>query len=86
MGYSTKKHAYGESRCFWPDDTDTEFFIADGESLGEIQDRILKKWPELDSDWLSRISISSEYIHTDCLGYDLYDSSDYTKFIKITKM
>ncbi len=23
MGYSTKKHAYGESRCFWPDDTDT---------------------------------------------------------------
>lgn len=33
----------------------------------------------------SEFEITSEYIHTSCLGYDLYDSSDYTHFIVITK-
>ena len=30
------------------------------------------------------IEVSIEHIHTSCVGYDLYESSDYTNFFVIT--
>ena len=34
---------------------------------------------------MADLSIEAEYIHTECLGYDLYDPSDYTRFLVIRK-
>jgi hypothetical protein len=65
---------------FWPQDTDTEIYIAGECDLESILDRIKQKWPETS---LANISLETEYIQTHCLGYDLYDSGDYTKFIVI---
>lgn len=69
--------------CFTPDDTDTEMYINTFVSVDmeDVNNRIKEKWPDAK---LSDINIAAEYIHTDCLGYDLYDSSDYTNYIVIT--
>ena len=83
MGYSTRPGT--EIRDFWPDDTDMVMYIETGYSstnLDELIEKINEKWPD---SKLSEFEITSEYIHTSCLGYDLYDSSDYTHFIVITK-
>jgi hypothetical protein len=85
MGYSTRKHAHGSITEFWPDDTDTMIYIAADSytSLAALRQRIEDKWPGSSE---GRIVISSEYIHTDCIGYDRYDPGDYTKFITIEKI
>jgi hypothetical protein len=80
MGYSTRKHFGGTIESFWPDDSETEFYISDGTSLYVIIETCKEKWLDVEFD---NIQITSEYIHTDCLGYDCYDSGDYTCFIKI---
>ncbi|MOA42290.1 hypothetical protein D3C78_1643290 [compost metagenome] len=33
---------------------------------------------------LEHAEIEAEYIHTSCLGYDLYDAGDWTRYIHIT--
>lgn len=84
MGYSTRPGT--EIRDFWPDDTDTMMYIESGYSsvkLNDLIEKINEKWP---GSKMSDFEISSEYTHTSCLGYDLYDSSDYTHFIVITKV
>jgi hypothetical protein len=53
-----------------------------GETLAEILARIEEKWPGASAE---NIHISSEHIHTNCLGYDLYDAGDYTQFILIER-
>lgn len=69
---------------FEPDDTDTEMYIAcDGVSwtLQELMEKINAKWPNHKPD---EIEIKAEYIHTQCLYYDRYDSGDYTKYLHIS--
>lgn len=84
MGYETRPGIHGHTiRTFWPDDTDTEFFLCGTQSLTEIIELVKEKWPGIDLD---DINIEPQNIHTDCLGYDLYDSSDYTNFIRISKI
>jgi len=68
---------------FWPQDTDTEIYIAGECDMEDILSRISKKWPGAK---LSEISIEADYIHTKCLGYDLYDPGDYTKFLLIKRV
>jgi len=82
MGYGIRS---GTIRTFWPDDTDSTIYIATYTSLTleELMDKIDDKWPGASR---SNITISSEKIHTDCLGYDLYDPGDYTDFIVITRI
>lgn len=70
------------TRTFWPADTDDEFYIAEYEELGTILERAANKWPGIRT---SDLTISAEYIHTDCLGYGLYDAGDYTRFLKVSK-
>lgn len=81
MGYGTRN---GSIRTFWPDDTDTCFYIPSlsAPSLAEIIQRAKAKWGE-DID-LEKIDISSEYIHTDCLTYDLFDRGDWTDFVIVS--
>jgi len=83
MGYSKIKHSGGIITNYQPDDSDNEFYIAVNASLAEIYDRALEKWPEINMD---QIQIYSEYIQTECLYYDCYDSGDYTNFLRISKL
>ena len=86
MGYGTRPGTLGHTiRTFWPDDTDTEMYLDASQiwTLDEIKKRIDEKWPGASSE---NILFSAEKIHTDCLGYDLYDSGDYTDFIIIRRM
>ncbi len=77
MGYTNNRNT------FWPDDTDTEMYLSSEcyNNLPFILNKIKEKWPKASFE---DIEISAEYIHTDCIGYDRYDPSDYTKFLLIT--
>lgn len=81
MGYFKRN---GGIECFTPDDTETEMWIdgSVGYSFTEIRSKIIEKWPNVSLDDYD-IRVTAEYIHTDCLTYDLYDSGDWTKYIKI---
>jgi len=65
---------------FWPEDTATKIYIPGDCDMETILERIQAKWPGTN---LSNITIEPDYIHTTCLGYDLYDPSDYTNFLII---
>lgn len=86
MGYGTRPNRLGgDIRTFWPDDTDTEMYLDASQiwTLSEIQARIEEKWPGASNE---NIIMTAEKIHTDCLGYDLYDASDWTDFIIIRRV
>lgn len=78
---------YKDSRgisCFRPDDTETEFYLDSNYTkvnLGDILELAYEKWGE--SIDINDINIAAEYIHTECLGYDLYDAGDYTRYLRI---
>lgn len=79
MGYSMN----GRIKEFWPDNDDKTMYLTGEYSLACILELIKEKWgEEVDMD---KIHINSEYIHTNALGYDRYDPSDYTEFTVITK-
>lgn len=68
---------------FWPqNDENTLYIDSDFYNLGEIIDLAKEKWPDVD---FFNLMVSAEHIHTHCLGYDLYDPSDWTNFIVIRK-
>ena len=86
MGYGTRAGSLGHQiQTFWPDDTDNCFYV-DGNfssvQLSEILEKAKEKWGE-DID-INNLNLEPEYIHTDCLGYDLYDPGDYTRFLCIS--
>lgn len=81
MGYYTRPDGV---KCFEPDDTDNTFYMRgyyDGLPLSEILEQTKEKWPNASFD---DVNIASEYIQTRCIGYDLYDPSDYDCFLVIT--
>jgi len=82
MGYTTCKRWGGEIQSFWPDDGDDHFYITSHSqpSLAAILIMAQERWPGIDPN---DILIEAEHIHTDCIGYDLYDPGDYTNFIRI---
>lgn len=71
----------GSIRTFTPDDGPRIFYIAYTAKLGQILELAQIKWPGITP---AQIDIEPKYIHTDCLGYDRYDSSDYTNYLAIT--
>jgi len=81
MGYSYRNN--GCIKDYWPDNTDTVIYLnaADDYDLAAIMQVIKNNWPDATPE---DIRITSEYIHTECLTYDSYDSSDYTNFIVLT--
>lgn len=68
-------------RCFAPDDTETKVHIANymGATLQELLEVARSSFGEDVS--LSDISITSEHIHTRCLGFDAYDPDDWTDYL-----
>jgi hypothetical protein len=86
MGYGTRGGSLGHTiRTFWPDDDENTLHIESNTcpTLAVLLEKAQEKWPGVE---LHNIRISAEKIHTDCLGYDLYDSSDWTDFIILTKV
>lgn len=67
---------------FWPKDDDDTIYIESSINFVDLQKLIQDKWGAVD---FAQIEITSDYIHTDCLTYDLYDSSDWTKFLIISR-
>lgn len=84
MTHGTRNN--GQIRTFWPDDTDSKFYIARGESMEELMLRIKAKWPDMDLSNLGDIQITTEYIQTDCLSHDMWDACDYTCFLVIERV
>lgn len=80
MSYGSRNN--GQIKTYWPDDTDTCFYLTDGYTLLDIIDKVKEKWGDID---MSNIDITAERIHTDCLTYDLYDAGDWTNFTVVTK-
>lgn len=79
MGQTTDSRGIAS---FWPDDTDECFYVVYGAGLYTILEVATNKWPGISA---KDLHITSEYIHTDCLYYDLYDPIDYTCFLKIER-
>ena len=69
-----------------PDDGENYFYLIQGcgWSISDIIDEARKRWGVSLS--LDDIKIEGEDIHTDCLGYDCYDSSDWTMYLCITRI
>lgn len=89
MGYNTRPGLGGHTiETYEPDDTEDTMYI-DGSgnyglnSIAEIIDKARQKWPGIELD---QLRIRAEHIHTDCLGYDRYDASDYTNYICIERI
>lgn len=85
MGYSTKPGKFGGTiKSYWPDDTpDVMYITSDSQhSLAAIIDMCKTKWPDAD---FNDLVFESGEIQTNCLGYDIYDPSDYTDFIIISR-
>ncbi|RJQ30301.1 hypothetical protein C4565_00520 [Candidatus Parcubacteria bacterium] len=70
-------------QSFRPDNSENQFYIPYGAALSDIIEMAKEKWGDVS---LESVCIHSEYIHTDCLGYDVYDSGDYTNYLRIEKM
>lgn len=76
------------SREFTPENTKDTLYINCG-SFGGWSHNLLDIFAQAQSHFgenieLFDLDIGSEYIHTRCIGYDLYDSSDYDCFLVIT--
>jgi hypothetical protein len=54
--------------------------------LDDLIERIQHHWKLEDGFKLSDFTITSDYKHTRCLGYDLYDPADYDTVIHIKKV
>lgn len=81
MGYSYRNN--GNIKDYWPDDDDNTIYRASScDSLQDLINLAKEKWP---GTAMEDIEITSEKIHTSCLTYDLYDASDYTDFIILTR-
>ena len=83
MGYSTRNN--GQIRDFEPDNTPDTLYLMmyGGRTIQDISEEIAAHFGS-DGN-LMDYNISAENIHTRCLGYDLYDPSDYDMYLIITK-
>ena len=69
---------------FTPEDTeDTMYMCAHHRSIdfSEIWEKAREKWPRIQFD---ELSIEADYIHTRCIGYDLFDGADWDNYLIIT--
>lgn len=83
MGRGTRPGGLGWTiDTFWPDDTDTEFYVEGSCCLGTLLELAQAKWGDVD---FNDITIHPEYIHTDCITYDLHAPSDWTYFLRVSK-
>lgn len=87
MGYG---YRFGtQIQTYWPDDDETTLYLSSSpwDSNLTLADIIQQAKDHFGEDVkIEDVAVSSEYIHTDCLTYDLYDAGDYTNFIVLRKI
>lgn len=81
MGYYTNRSGI---KKFKPDDTENDLWVWGELDMDELMQSINDHFG--DDVKLRELKITSEYIQTSCIGYDLYDPSDYTNFLHITRI
>lgn len=79
MGYTYSNN--GSIQNYWPDNTESKFYLAYNPTLSDLIEHAKTYFGDRYNP--DKIDISSEYIHTSALTYDVYDSTDYTNFIII---
>jgi len=87
MGYETINHAGGCYQNYWPDNDKNNLYIEAhhrGIDFELVIESIKSHFGE--DAKLEEFTIEAEYIHTNCLWYDCYDSSDYTNFLHIERI
>ena len=86
MAYSTRGSGIWPDikiKTFEPDNDENTLYVDPrGMNLKELLEQISKHFGNIS---LSELSITAEHIQTDCIGYDKYDSSDYTTYLCIQK-
>jgi hypothetical protein len=83
MAETLRKNRMGHTvRDYWPDDTDDSFYVEVTTTMADILERATAKWGTVD---LTKLLITAEHVHTKYLGYDLYDPTDWTNFLCITR-
>ncbi|USV41096.1 hypothetical protein [Xanthomonas phage BUDD] len=86
MGYGTRPGDFGHSiRTFEPDNTKDVLYIDTTFSSVTMKELMEKIREHFGNDSIENFDIESNYIHTDCLGYDAYDPSDYSSYLVITR-
>lgn len=66
---------------YTPEDTENTFYVLGETDLDCIMYLIKEKWGDVDFGY---ITVEPEHIHTCCLTYDLYDSSDWNDYLVVT--
>lgn len=68
-----------------PQDTETTIYLLSSPDwdLRAIMDMVERKWGI--THLYDQVTIRAEYIHVRCIGYDLYDSSDYDNYLVIER-
>lgn len=71
----------------YPESSETILYIRSGYSL-TLQELIEQAQIHFKDDYidLNTLQITSEKIHTRCIGYDLYDGSDWDDYIIIERV
>lgn len=77
MGYETQNGI----KTFTPDNTETELWLPSETSMEDLFSAIESHFGDVNT---TRLTLSAEHVHTNCLGYDAYDPGDYTNYIKVT--
>ncbi len=71
-----------DPKSYWPENTEDTLYFPYETNLQSLLDSIKKVWPEVSLD---DVTIEAQHIHTDHIGYDLYDSTDYNDFVVVTR-
>lgn len=82
MGHYTAPNG---TRSFWPDNNEEVLYVASSGYESTTFQYLIELAKEHFGDRfnIETVTIEAEHIHTNCLGYDQYDPSDYTNFFVI---
>lgn len=78
------KDPHNGIEMFKPDDDDHTLYLEVDSfypSVGELLKKAKSKWPGITID---ELEVNLQHIHTSCIGYDHYDSGDYSNFLVLS--
>lgn len=83
MGYQRREGQYNIVD-YTPDNDENTLYIRT-DDYTDFEEIIAQTRKHFGTNNISDFLISSEYIHTRCVYYDLYDSGDYDNYIVIRR-
>lgn len=80
------KYTWNGVECFTPDNDNNTLYLSNvGYTLADLRQKIAEHFSVSAEEADTGFEVTTEYIHTDCLGLDYHDASDWTNFIVITR-